>query len=73
MQRLTQDIDDLEKVSELGVLFLLFEMGLELSLERLQVWYAWRESVTAAIMCRPACSPRCLGVVRMPTTTTNNC
>lgn len=28
---------DVEKLSELGVLFLLFEMGLELSIDRLRV------------------------------------
>ena len=35
--RLTQDMEDLESLSEMGVLFLLFEMGLELSLDRLKV------------------------------------
>lgn len=33
---LFRDIHDIEKLSELGVLFLLFEMGLELSLDRLK-------------------------------------
>jgi Kef-type K+ transport system membrane component KefB len=33
---LTRDLEDLERLSELGVLFLLFEMGLELSLDRLK-------------------------------------
>jgi Kef-type K+ transport system membrane component KefB len=31
-----QDHEDIEKLSELGVLFLLFEMGLELSIDRLK-------------------------------------
>ena len=35
--RLFRNIEDIEKLSELGVLFLLFEMGLELSLDRLKV------------------------------------
>lgn len=30
------DHEDVERLSELGVLFLLFEMGLELSLDRLK-------------------------------------
>ncbi len=30
-------MEDLERLSELGVLFLLFEMGLELNLDRLKV------------------------------------
>lgn len=33
---LFRDVDDLERLSELGVLFLLFEMGLELSLDKLR-------------------------------------
>jgi len=50
---LTQDIDDLEKVSELGVLFLLFEMGLELSLERLQALakYAFGLGTLQMVLC----------------------
>lgn len=35
--RLLHDLKDVEKLSELGVLFLLFEMGLELSIDRLKV------------------------------------
>lgn len=35
--RLFRNTEELEKLSELGVLFLLFEMGLELSLDRLKV------------------------------------
>lgn len=35
--RLFRDISEIEKLSQLGVLFLLFEMGLELSLDRLKV------------------------------------
>lgn len=35
--RLFRNQEELEKLSELGVLFLLFEMGLELSLDRLKV------------------------------------
>lgn len=35
--RLIRDPKDMEALSELGVLFLLFEMGLELSLDRLKV------------------------------------
>ena len=35
--RLFRNIEDIQKLSELGVLFLLFEMGLELSLDRLKV------------------------------------
>jgi Kef-type K+ transport system membrane component KefB len=34
---LFRNTEELEKLSELGVLFLLFEMGLELSLDRLKV------------------------------------
>jgi Kef-type K+ transport system membrane component KefB len=37
MSRLFRNTEELEKLSELGVLFLLFEMGLELSLDRLKV------------------------------------
>ena len=33
---LFRDVDDLERLSELGVLFLLFEMGLELSIDKLR-------------------------------------
>ena len=36
MRRLFRNIEDIQKLSELGVLFLLFEMGLELSLDRLK-------------------------------------
>jgi Kef-type K+ transport system membrane component KefB len=36
-RRLFRNITEIEKLSELGVLFLLFEMGLELSLDRLKV------------------------------------
>lgn len=36
-RRLFRNREELEKLSELGVLFLLFEMGLELSLDRLKV------------------------------------
>ena len=35
--RLFRNIEQVQKLSELGVLFLLFEMGLELSLDRLKV------------------------------------
>ena len=38
--RLFRNTEELEKLSELGVLFLLFEMGLELSLDRLKVCHA---------------------------------
>jgi len=37
LSSLIHDLEDVEKLSELGVLFLLFEMGLELSLDRLKV------------------------------------
>lgn len=37
MHRLFRNKEELEKLSELGVLFLLFEMGLELSVDRLKV------------------------------------
>jgi Kef-type K+ transport system membrane component KefB len=37
MYRLTKNVEDLERLSEMGVLFLLFEMGLELSIDRLKV------------------------------------
>ena len=38
--RLFRNTTELEKLSELGVLFLLFEMGLELSFDRLKVgWH----------------------------------
>ena len=36
MCRLFRNIEDIQKLSELGVLFLLFEMGLELSVDRLK-------------------------------------
>ena len=39
-RRLFRNTEELEKLSELGVLFLLFEMGLELSLDRLKVLLA---------------------------------
>jgi Kef-type K+ transport system membrane component KefB len=35
--RLFRNLEEVEKLSELGVLFLLFEMGLELSIDRLRV------------------------------------
>ena len=35
--RLLKDLEGVEKISEYGVLFLLFEMGLELSFVRLKV------------------------------------
>lgn len=35
--RLFRNLEEIEKLSELGVLFLLFEMGLELSFDRLKV------------------------------------
>ena len=38
--RLFRNQEELEKLSELGVLFLLFEMGLELSLDRLKVCFS---------------------------------
>lgn len=44
--RMLKDLKDMETLSELGVLFLLYEQGLELSLDRLKVrnssgwWYA---------------------------------
>lgn len=34
---LFRNLEEVEKLSELGVLFLLFEMGLELSIDRLRV------------------------------------
>lgn len=37
LRRLFRNISEIEKLSQLGVLFLLFEMGLELSLDRLKV------------------------------------
>lgn len=37
LHRLFRNKEELEKLSELGVLFLLFEMGLELSVDRLKV------------------------------------
>lgn len=40
--RLFRNIEDIQKLSELGVLFLLFEMGLELSLDRLKVSHKLR-------------------------------
>lgn len=36
-RRLFQNVKDMERLAEYGVLFLLFEMGLELSLDRLKV------------------------------------
>ena len=42
---LFRNLEEVEKLSELGVLFLLFEMGLELSIDRLRVrccCAAWR-------------------------------
>lgn len=35
--RMLKDLKDMETLSELGVLFLLYEQGLELSLDRLKV------------------------------------
>lgn len=37
LHRLFRNLEEVEKLSELGVLFLLFEMGLELSIDRLRV------------------------------------
>lgn len=34
---LFRDVEEIEKLSELGVLFLLFEMGLELTIDKLRV------------------------------------
>lgn len=50
---LTRDIKDLELLSELGVLFLLFEMGLELSLDRLKALakYAFGMGTLQMVLC----------------------
>ena len=45
-RRLFRNREELEKLSELGVLFLLFEMGLELSLDRLKVQTPEQKQVT---------------------------
>ena len=55
---LTKDLEDLERLSELGVLFLLFEMGLELSLDRLKALakYAFGLGTLQMIVCTSAFS-----------------
>lgn len=49
---LFRNIEDIQKLSELGVLFLLFEMGLELSLDRLKV--------SAPMQCQQQISGSCV-------------
>lgn len=46
--RLFRNIEDIQKLSELGVLFLLFEMGLELSLDRLKasMYTSWCQHIS---------------------------
>jgi hypothetical protein len=65
--RLTQDRENLEKLSELGVLFLLFEMGLELSLERLNALakYAFGMGTLQMVICTAIFTAACLPVVGM--------
>lgn len=55
---LANDLEDLERLSELGVLFLLFEMGLELSLDRLKALakYAFGLGTLQMIACTSAFS-----------------
>jgi hypothetical protein len=48
--RMLKDLKDMETLSELGVLFLLYEQGLELSLDRLKVSLA---AHIAAWSCTP--------------------
>ncbi len=48
---LFRNITEIEKLSELGVLFLLFEMGLELSLDRLKVSQPWKSPCKSASPC----------------------
>lgn len=63
--RLIHDAEEMGQLGELGVLFLLFEMGLELSLDRLKVrrvhtWgggaQCWVRVCTVRVCARPACS-----------------
>ncbi len=47
-------MEEIEKLSELGVLFLLFEMGLELTIDKLRV---------SCMLCsRPLLAPRILAI-----------
>lgn len=73
--RLFQDLKDTERLAELGVLFLLFEMGLELSLDRLKVrwangrrgggwgWGGWRHMFVGPKGCGPGAG--CEGRIRL--------
>ena len=62
--RLFRNIEQVQKLSELGVLFLLFEMGLELSLDRLKVSTPFHDdtpvSFSSMIRC-DACLCQCSG------------
>lgn len=62
--RLFRNIEQVQKLSELGVLFLLFEMGLELSLDRLKVNSPFHDdtpmSFSSRIRC-DACLCQCSG------------
>lgn len=55
---LFRDISEIEKLSQLGVLFLLFEMGLELSLDRLKALakYAFGLGILQMLLCTAAFS-----------------
>lgn len=63
--RLIHDAEEMGQLGELGVLFLLFEMGLELSLDRLKVrrvhtWGGGGAVLGEGVLCacvRPPCLP----------------
>lgn len=56
LRRLFRNISEIEKLSQLGVLFLLFEMGLELSLDRLKVTLNEFSRPLAPSCCSGVCS-----------------
>lgn len=56
--RLLNDREDVERLSQLGVLFLLFEMGLELSLDRLKSLAKFAFGMgSLQVRIDPTCSP----------------
>ena len=60
VRRLFRNIEQVQKLSELGVLFLLFEMGLELSLDRLKVKIASHSRILNSTL--PSARAFCCGL-----------
>ena len=56
LRSLFRNLEEVEKLSELGVLFLLFEMGLELSIDRLRVRRAAGEAAEEQLLLHCCCS-----------------